>query len=77
MFKAGATYRDKNRIRKLHKQGMPGERISQLTQIRPEHVAAITAQVDAGSLSLNAAGKRNVNRRVGGGEYGNDDEDKG
>lgn len=67
MFKAGATFRDKNRIRKLFRKGMTSGEISGITRIRPEHVAAIIKQIKSGTLHVSAA-----EVRAGGGNYDNE-----
>ena len=64
MFKAGSTFRDKNKIRLMHKRGMSADLISQTIRVKPEHVEAVIKQVDAGTLKRSARGTRSS-----GGEY--------
>ena len=64
MFKAGATFRDKNRIRKLYRKGMNADDISNITRVQPKHVAAIIKQIQSGTLHVSAA-----ESRTGGGNY--------
>jgi hypothetical protein len=70
MFKAGANFKDKNRIRKMLQQGWPQDRIVQVTRILPEHVAAIALQVEKGTLHVTRG-----ESRVGDGSYGEGDGD--
>jgi hypothetical protein len=65
MMKAGATFRDKNRIKKLHANGMHIDNISSLTRVRPEHCKAIVDQIQAGKLKTTPGAAR-----AGGGDYG-------
>lgn len=55
MYKVGATFRDKNKVRELHQQGRTPEQITQLTRISPAHVKAILDQVKAGTLHMSGA----------------------
>lgn len=73
MYKAGATFRDKNRIRKLYAAGMDIQQLSDITRIRVPHVKAIVAQIEAGTLHI-SAGER---RMAGQGSYGDGEEDGG
>lgn len=53
MMKAGATWRDKNRIKKMHlSQQYTPEQISALTFVKLKHVVAIIKQVEAGTLRV-------------------------
>lgn len=68
MMKAGASYRDKNRIKKFYNSGMENvEHLSSLTRIRPEHVKKIIAQLKKGKLKTRGGAK------AGGGNYGDGD----
>jgi hypothetical protein len=58
VMKAGATNHDKSRIRKLLNTGYTPEQISALTRVRPSHVAAITKQIQAGTLKIGGSGRK-------------------
>lgn len=55
MYKPGATFRDKNLIKRLHAQGKSQQHMSAVTRVKPEHVAAIIKQIDAGTLRLSGS----------------------
>lgn len=73
MYKAGATFRDKNRIRKLYAGGLEAQQISDITRIRLPHTEAIIEQIKAGTLHI-SAGER---RAAGKGSYGDGEQDGG
>jgi len=71
MMKAGASYRDKGRIRKMYLSNeytLP--QISALVSVKLEHVQAIVRQVDAGTLRLSGAKNAIPVGRMGGGAAG-------
>lgn len=70
MFKAGATFRDKNRIREMKQKNFSAEQISQVTRVKIEHVKAILKQIEAGTLHVSRA-----ESRVGNGTYGEGEDD--
>lgn len=52
MFKAGASFHDKNSVKKYLVEGMSPDQISQITRLRIEHVRAIIDQIKSGKLKL-------------------------